>query len=393
MELQKLEMLQGLPIEQNQELLCVPIVQYVDRTEKELLLNHALQEGIFSNDPYIIKNQIQSLLCIPLIHLGKLIGMLYLENRLTKDAFTASRLKVLSLLTSQMAISIENAMFYAELENKVQERTRALQEAQQRLIQHEKMASLGLMTTGIAHEIKNPLNFVLNFSKFSTELTAELEALILQNQSEFRLELFQELKTIFDQLRKFTNDIFVQGKRIDGIVTRMVEHTRGAFEVFVSVNIYSLLEESIELSMKEARSKYPGMAISLEKEFDGSIETLEIAGQDIKRVLQNLISNACWALNQKKMKLGDEFKPLLSIKTQNLGKSFEIRIRDNGIGIAQKALDKIFTPFYTTKKTGEGVGLGLSLSHSIVVQEHEGTLVFDSKEGEYTEFMITLPLR
>lgn len=393
MELQKLEMLQGLPIEQNQELLCVPIVKYVCRMEKELLLNQAMQEGIFSNDPYIIKNQIQSLLCIPLIHLGKLIGMLYLENRLTKDAFTASRLKVLSLLTSQMAISIENAMFYAELENKVQERTRALQEAQQRLIQHEKMASLGLMTTGIAHEIKNPLNFVLNFSKFSTELTAELEALILQNQSEFRLELFQELKTIFDQLRKFTNDIFVQGKRIDGIVTRMVEHTRGAFEVFVSVNIYSLLEESIELSMKEARSKYPGMAISLEKEFDGSIETLEIAGQDIKRVLQNLISNACWALNQKKMKLGDEFKPLLSIKTQNLGKSFEIRIRDNGIGIAQKALDKIFTPFYTTKKTGEGVGLGLSLSHSIVVQEHEGTLVFDSKEGEYTEFMITLPLR
>lgn len=391
-DLEKLEILQGIPLDQKQDQLCIAIVHYVKMTGNKLLLNNATKEGFFTHDLYIVQNNVQSVLCIPLTHLGKLIGILYLENRFTKDAFTDVGLRVLSFLISQMAISIENAMFYSDLEKKVQDRTHALEEAQKRLIHHEKMASLGLMTTGIAHEIKNPLNFVLNFSKFSNEVAAELETLMNKNQSEFKSELLEEFKSLCDQLIKFTNDIFSQGKKIDGVVTRMVEHSRANFEKFSPTNINFLIEEALEVSMHEAKIKYPDFSPLLEKDFDPSIKILEIAGHDIQRVITNLLGNACWAVFQKKKKLGPDYIPVISIKTKNLGNSFEIRIRDNGIGISKSAAEKVFTPFYTTKPTGEGVGLGLSLSHSIIVQEHEGTLEFNTREGEFTEFIITLPI-
>lgn len=381
------------PLEAKADQLSTAVVNYVERTEKELLLNNVLREGMFTHDPYIVKNLVKSILCIPLMHLGKLIGVFYLENRLSKDAFTPQKLEVLSFLTSQMAISIENAMFYAELESKVQERTQELQEAQHQLIQQEKFASLGLLTTGLAHEIKNPLNFVLNFSKFSTELTTELDELVLKRKSELQEDLFYEFKTSFDQLSKFANEIYTQGKRIDGIVSRMVQHSKGTAEIFAPANIHTLIESAINVAIKDSKAEHPDCEIIFEKHFDHSNEVLKISAQNINRVLQNLLNNACWAVYQKKIKVGDSYKPIISVKTRNLGRNFEINIFDNGIGIPPEAVDKVFTPFFTTRKTGEGVGLGLSLSHSIIVDEHQGTLTFKAKAGEFTEFIITLPVR
>lgn len=367
----KLEMLPGIPLDQKMDQLCIPIIQYVRRTEKELVLNNVSKEGFFINDPYIIKNQIQSVLCLPIIHLEKMLGIFYFENKLARDAFSTTKLKTLSLLTTQMAISIEHSMFYSELNSKAQDLSEKLEGVQKRLNQHEKMVSIELTTAGIA-----------------AELAEELRIVMPENKSDFQAALFQDFKTSLDQLLKFTKKIYTQANKSDTIEITRLEYVNGASGDLAPINIHKLIEDSIIFSLKEAQTNYPDLSIEILKDFDYSVETLEISGHDITRVLHNLFINSCWAVSQKKLKLGAGFKPIFSIKTQNLGKSFEIRIRDNGIGISPKEMNKIFTPFYTTK---EGAGLGLSLSRSLVIK-NEGTLRFDSREGEFTEFIILLPI-
>jgi len=267
---------------------------------------------------------------------------------------------------------------------------RDLQTAQDRLVQTEKLASLGQLTAGIAHEIKNPLNFVNNFSALSIELTDELNDLLKE------AALAEKLRSEVDELTSLLKDnlskVVQHGKRADAIVKNMLLHSRERSGERRSADINALVGESLNLAYHGARAEKVGFSITLKHDFDPNAGSIDLYPQEVTRALLNLISNGFYAATRRKVELGDEaFEPVLSAATRNLGKAVEIRIRDNGSGIAPEVREKIFNPFFTTKPTGEGTGLGLSMTHDIVVKQHGGQIDVETEPGVFTEFIITLP--
>src|SRR6185437_14724178 len=262
---------------------------------------------------------------------------------------------------------------------------RDLKAAQANLIQAEKMASLGQLTAGIAHEIKNPLNFVNNFSDLSVDLLDELQdAIALRQQAEID-ELSATLK---GNLQKITE----HGKRADGIVRAMLEHSRGSSGERRMVDLNALVDDALNLAYHGARAQDRSFNITLERDLDEGIAPIELAPQDITRVLLNLFSNSFYAATRRARQDADAgFMPTLKVTTRDIGEAVEIRVRDNGTGILADIRDKLFQPFFTTKPTGEGTGLGLSITYDIVTQQHGGSITVDSKVGEYSEFTILLP--
>jgi GAF domain-containing protein/nitrogen-specific signal transduction histidine kinase len=267
---------------------------------------------------------------------------------------------------------------------------RDLKAAQASLIQAEKMASLGQLTAGIAHEIKNPLNFVNNFAGLSVELLEELKetaapgfAMLDETR---RAEIDDLTRTLSGNLEKINE----HGNRADGIVRSMLEHSRGSSGERRSVNLNTLVDEALNLAYHGARAQDQSFTIALERDFDQGITPITLVPQDITRVLLNLFSNGFYAAHRRQSMEG-EFEPSLKAATRELGEAVEIRVRDNGIGIPEEVRDKLFQPFFTTKPTGEGTGLGLSISYDIVTQQHGGSITVDSKVGEYSEFTICLP--
>ena len=262
----------------------------------------------------------------------------------------------------------------------------------QRLIQAEKMANLGQLTAGIAHEIKNPLNFVNNFAKLSTELMVEL-AEILQTQiaaleKEDRLEAEYLLKTVNENLGKI-ND---HGKRADSIVKNMLLHSREGPSESQIVNLNPIVDEALNLVYHGMRAEHPDFNIEMIRQLAPEVGEIECFPQDLMRVFLNLIANGMHAAQERSslVETGADFSPTIQVTTRNNDGRVEIEVRDNGIGIAAEVRDKIFIPFFTTKPAGEGTGLGLSLSYDIVVKEHNGELTVDSEPGEYTAFQVTL---
>ncbi|WP_025034869.1 sensor histidine kinase [Bradyrhizobium sp. DOA9] len=285
---------------------------------------------------------------------------------------------------------------YADLENKVEQRTAQLRQslnelrtAQDRLIQTEKLASLGQLTAGIAHEIKNPLNFVNNFSAVSTELIDELNE-ILQSAA-FDGKTKEEVDELTGMLRANLEKVVQHGKRADSIVRNMLLHSRQGSGEHRAVDINAVVEESLNLAYHGARAERPAFNVTLHREFDPAVGAIDIYPQEIARVLLNLISNGFYAAAKRKESEGEVFEPTLRAATKNLGDRVEIRIRDNGTGIPPEVKDKMFNPFFTTKPVGEGTGLGLSMSHDIVVKQHGGTIDVNTAQGVFTEFIITLP--
>ncbi len=269
---------------------------------------------------------------------------------------------------------------------------RDLKAAQASLIQAEKMASLGQLTAGIAHEIKNPLNFVNNFAGLSVELLDELKeaaALAIDSLDEDkRAEIDETINMLTSNLEKITE----HGGRADGIVTSMLEHSRGVSGERRAVDLNNLIEEALNLAYHGARAQDQSFNVTLEREYDSTIASIELVPQDITRVCLNLFGNAFYAATKRQKEDGDPtFKPTLKVSTRDLGETVEICIRDNGVGIPDEITGKLFQPFFTTKPTGEGTGLGLSISYDIVTQEHRGTITFDSRVGEFTEFTVRLP--
>ncbi len=264
-----------------------------------------------------------------------------------------------------------------------------LKAAQANLIQAEKMASLGQLTAGIAHEIKNPLNFVNNFAELSRELLGELKEAVDSAPDGTRAEDLDELMTTLDgNLAKIAE----HGRRADGIVKSMLLHSRGGSGERRQSDLNALIEEALNLAFHGARAQDQSFNITLERDLDPSIGPLEAVPQDLTRVFLNLFGNAFYAVNKRRRE-GSEpaFAPILTITTRNRGDEIEVRVRDNGTGIAPEIRDKLFQPFFTTKPTGEGTGLGLSISYDIVVQEHGGSVAVDSQPGEFTEFTLRLP--
>jgi PAS domain S-box-containing protein len=265
---------------------------------------------------------------------------------------------------------------------------RELQLAQASLVHAQKMAALGQLTAGIAHEIKNPLNFVNNFSALSAELVDEMnEVLEEEGRPGHRRKEFDELR---EMLKSNLEKIVQHGKRADSIVKNMLMHSRSGSGEHRSVEINNIIEESLNLAYHGARAEKPGFNITVERDLDPAAGVADIYPQEITRVLLNLISNGFYAATKRASEAGDGFEPKLHAMTRNLGEEIEIRIRDNGTGITSDIKEKIFNPFFTTKPAGEGTGLGLSMSHDIVVKQHGGTIDLLTEPGKFTEFIIRL---
>jgi signal transduction histidine kinase len=276
------------------------------------------------------------------------------------------------------------------LEEKVSHRTAQLQQSlldlkatQIQLIQSEKMASLGELTAGIAHEIQNPLNFVNNFSEINTELIAEMKQEIDKGNIE-------EIKAFANDINENEQKIIYHGKRADAIVKGMLQHSRMSSGQKEPTDINALADEYLRLSYHGLRAKDKSFNATFETNFDKSIGKINIVPQDMGRVLLNLYNNAFYAVTQKKEQLKEGYEPTVAVSTKKCNNQIEIRVKDNGNGIPQKLADKIFQPFFTTKPAGQGTGLGLSLSYE-VIKAHGGELKVDAKEGEFAEFIIQLP--
>ena len=266
-----------------------------------------------------------------------------------------------------------------------------LQVAQDRLVQTEKLASLGQLTAGIAHEIKNPLNFVNNFSALSAELVDEMTD-VFQNSALDEANRRKELDEIRELLKSNLEKVVQHGKRADAIVKNMLLHSRAGSGEHRPVDINALVEESLNLAYHGARAEKQGFEITLERSFDPGAGKADVFPQDITRVLLNLISNGFYAANRRRAETnGGDYEPTLTAATKNLGDRVEIAIRDNGTGVSPDVKEKMFNPFFTTKPAGEGTGLGLSISHDTVVKQHGGSIEVDTQPGEFTEIRVILP--
>jgi signal transduction histidine kinase len=342
----------------------------LDKVEKEKFrefqvegFNEALRLQELEKEKIQTQNKIRTYVMLAGIGVFMLIAfLLYRNNRNRKKANT--------LLQKQ--------------KEEVQSTLSELKSTQAQLIQSEKMASLGELTAGIAHEIQNPLNFVNNFSEVNKELVDEL-------QQELKAGKVDDAFAISNEIKENEEKINHHGKRADAIVKGMLQHSRSSSGVKEPTDINALVDEYLRLTYHGLRAKDKSFNATLKTDYDETIGNINIIPQDIGRVLLNLYNNAFYAISEKKKQVDDNYEPTVSLSTKRINDKVEVRVKDNGDGIPQKVLDKIFQPFFTTKPTGQGTGLGLSLSHDIV-KAHGGELKAETKEGEGSEFVIQLPV-
>lgn len=267
-----------------------------------------------------------------------------------------------------------------------------LRETQQQLIVQEKMASLGQLTAGIAHELKNPLNFVNNFAELSEELLDETLALLEPLNDHLDDATRADVDELVGNLQSNLRKIADHGRRADNIVKSMLAHSRGGGGEWQTTDLNALVEEALSLSYHAVRAQDRNFNATLERRFAGDVGEVKLVPQDMSRVLVNLFTNSFYAIRKRQLTSGDPvYEPTLTVSTEARGTEVSIRIHDNGVGMSPAVIDKLFTPFFTTKPTGEGTGLGLSLSYDIVVHQHRGRFDVFSIENEHSEFTITLP--
>jgi two-component system, NtrC family, sensor kinase len=323
---------------------------------------------------------------------------------------TGDEIEILADRFNQMAAKIRES--YETLEAKVEARTGELaaseqtardariaaeqaladlRRAQDRLVETQKLAALGQLTAGIAHEIKNPLNFVNNFAELSGELIGELEGLLTDEAGALSPDARADIEDLIKTLTANLGKIVEHGKRADSIVKNMLMHSRADAGERRPTRLNPLVEESLNLAFHGARAEHPDFNMTLERDLDPAVGELDLYPQELTRVLLNLFSNGFYAIRERRRTADPGYEPVLNVSTRALGDRVEIRVRDNGTGIPQVVRAKIFDPFFTTKPAGEGTGLGLSLSHDIIVKQHGGSFAVDTRPGEFTEFVIGLP--
>jgi two-component system NtrC family sensor kinase len=334
--------------------------------------------------------RIRATLGVPMLRDNKVEGVLVL-TRPEPGHFSKSQIDLVQTFADQAVIAVENVRLFDETQARSRELAASLEElrtAQDRLVQTEKLASLGQLTAGIAHEIKNPLNFVNNFSSLSSELIDELDEALAPAALDQKTR--DEVGELTAMLKANLEKVVQHGKRADSIVKNMLLHSREGSGEHRAADINALVEESLNLAYHGARAEKPAFNITLTRDLDPEAGAAELYPQEITRALLNFITNGFYAATRRKA-ADDNFEPALRATTKNLGKSVEIRIRDNGTGIPPDVREKMFNPFFTTKPAGEGTGLGLSMSHDIIVKQHGGRIDVETEPGAFTEFIITLP--
>lgn len=417
---------------ENSPNLPVSLINYVARTKENVVLNNAAKEGIFVKDSYIIKSQVKSILCTPVINQNKLIAIIYLENNLTVGAFTPARLEIVKILSTQIVISLENALLYKNLEEysrtleeKVKERTFELSEkndilknqaiklqkaldelkqAQAQIIQTEKMSSLGQLVAGVAHEINNPVNFIYGNLSHASEYSEQLLHLIALYQDsnpspkpEIQNYIEEiELEYLLEDLPKLFSSMQLGATRIREIVLSLRSFSRLDEADMKSVDIHDGIESTLLILRNRLNKKADDLAIQVIKKY-GKLPLVECYAGQLNQVFMNVIANAIDALEQRdrhrsptQMK---ENSSTILIVTEVIDRDWiRIRIADNGTGVTEEVRTKLFDPFFTTKPIGSGTGLGLSISYQIVVKKHGGQLNCVSAPGQGAEFIIEIPV-
>jgi signal transduction histidine kinase len=349
------------------------------------LVEHVYETGeaaLVDDDERATGGARRGLMCVPLRPTERTIGVLYVDGGATPRSFSEEDLEFLAAFAMQAAIVIDNSLLYARLEAETVSRMQQIMEA--------KLASLGSVVAGIAHEIKNPLNFINNFAELSQGLTADLRQEVDALRGRCAPGALADADELLALLADNTAKIGDHGRRATSIIDRMLGHARGRSATREAADLNAVLAESLRVAITP-RDLGPDFSVEIDAAYDASILPFEMVAADLSRVFVNIVQNACYAMRQKRGAKGPAYGPRLTVRTANLGARVEVRLHDNGTGIAAEIAGKIFDPFFTTKPPGEGTGLGLSLSHDIVVQGHQGSLQARSEPGAFTELVLTLP--
>ncbi|RCJ16953.1 serine/threonine protein kinase [Nostoc sp. ATCC 43529] len=409
----------------NSPLLPIALFNYVERTRENLVLDDAVKDSRFLTDAYISTHQSKSILCLPLIHSGKFTSILYLENNLITGAFTPERVKVLSLLTAQISIAIDNARLYTNLQtysqelevkntalqaSETREREKALelqqyldklQKTQAQLVQTEKMSSLGQLVAGVAHEINNPVNFIFGNLNHANEYTQDVLRLLELYQKHYPLpdpEIQEEaqaidLEFLLQDLPKLLSSMRVGADRIRKIVASLRTFSRMDEAERKAVNIHDGIDSTLMILQHrlKPKSEYPGIEII--KDY-GNLPLVECYAGELNQVFMNVLSNAIDALEESLVKNPEKMtNPSISIHTEQVdAHQVQIRIADNGLGMPESVRRRLFDPFFTTKPVGKGTGMGLSISYQIITEKHGGLLYCHSEPGQGAEFIIRIPV-